>query len=791
MLTLSRLHQALFCGCALALLVIALPVLPAQAAELSPEHEKIAQIMIERFLDGETEGVRVVATPVRFDERHEDAFRWTQGDVDIPEGAAWFALADRTPGVLGFHPVTQVFFTDTLELLEVRHTVFYPRFYRDGTRLGLTTLLAYHARPRLTPIERAPVRSASRKSTGGGDFSYNNFYAVIIEGDVPSGSSYSEFWSDPVRMFRMLLEFGYRADHIHVLYGEGHDESNFECEHYREQMVDYRAYQQNVRDLFTWMRDGNAAEGIPQVTDQDFLFLFTFDHGGSNGGCSSTLCLMDGCMEDTEFASYFNQIAYKHRAIDMQQCNSGGFIGELKNAKTVISTASNCKESAYEADERDDCGGGVSVKYGEWNYWWFAAMQGHKPWPGNQPVDADVNDDGMVSFLEAHNYALDNDDRSEHPQWSDEGGIGDEMSLQTSWAGVQLKHSGHEIEDDEGNKDGVSDAGESIVMPVTLKNIGEVNATGVTATLKTGNKWIQVTDDFASFPDMASSGGSARSNPDHFAWNSDAATPDDTDVTFHLDWSSNGGSYTGTVSFHQSVVRVILTVQQSTVDDAAGGDGDGIADPGETIRLAVTLRNKGHAAAHTVEGVLSTNSPWASVTDANANFEDVPARASGRSLAPHFGLTIDAATPDKTWIDCTLDLKAADGYTFNLPLRFMVGTRGTVLLIEDGDAADAELLEKLVEGLGFAVERETAQQTDASAWLSYSLLLWCSGGNSDPLAESARRSELETFIRDGGRLLIEGGELGYDHRYHESFRKKVLHMASWSAHGGGDLRLSD
>lgn len=762
----------------------------AQSGPLAEPHERIRHLVVDQILGGRTDGIRVVAIPAEILPGDDIAFRWTMGEVVLPQGTAWFALADETPGIMGFHPVTHVFLDRALRVIETRRETFYPRVYIDGVRRGLTTLIEYRALPNPNPPKREPVGSLGKDGPSA-DFSYSEFYAVIIEGDVPAGASYSEFWSDPVQMFRLLLEFGYAEDNIHVLYGEGHDETTFACEYYREQMVDWAAYKQDVRNIFTWMKDGNAGEGVARVTADDFVFLFTFDHGSGNAACEAQLCLMDGCMPDTEFASYFNQIPYKHRAVDMQQCNSGGFIDNLQNATTVISTAANCSESAYEADEQDDCGGGVWVKYGEWNYWWMSAMRGHKPWPGEQPVDADTDNDGKVSFQEAHNYALANDNRSEHPQWSDLGGIGDELSLVTTWGGVHLAHLSHALDDASGgNGDGIADAGESHVMRVTLENLGEDDALGVSGTLVSESPYATVEDTSALFPDIARQGGVGESLADHFAWRTAAETPDATDVTLRLDWSANGGADVGSTRFFERIVRVILVTQQTAPDDVEGGDGDGTAEAGETLALAVTLRNKGHAEARQVTGRLSSCSAGATILNDQAEFENVPGPGSGRSLAPHYSISLAPDVPDRTWIECTLDVEAADGYAFELPVRFIVGSRGSVLLIDDGDTANADLLAEEISGLGFAVVRETAAETSAETWLGYSALVWAAGSNVDPVAAS-RRTELESFVTDGGRLLIEGGELGLEHRYNTSFRERVLHMASWVAHGGGGLTVAD
>ncbi len=769
--------------------LVALCVCVSSAASLDPVHQSMREQLVGTFLGGVEDGSRIVASPVPIEGGATFELLWSGGELIPPEGTVWIAVIDdRMPGALGFHPVRHVFLDGDLEVLEVRDANYYPRFYRNGERLGWKTLVKYSAKPgeldgKRELIEQGKGGRASR------DFSYNEFYAVIIEGDVPSGSSYSEFWSDNVWMFRLLLEFGYDEDHIHVLYGDGADEADFECEYYRENMTDFPAHQQYVRDLFTWMRDGNASQGIDRVTDQDFLFLFTFDHGGSSGGCDATLCLMDGCMPDTEFASYFNQIAYKHRAVDMQQCHSGGFIDNLENDTTVISTAANCTESAYEADEWDDCGGGVTVNYGEWNYWWMSAMQGHLPWPGFEPVDADTNDDGKVSFLEAHNYALANDDRTEHPQWSDPGNLGDDLSLQTTWDGAHLVHDSHTIEDPSGNDDGVVNPGETVTMPVTLFNNGTLPATGATGTLATSSTYVTIEDNQASYPEIAAGGGIGTSLPDHYRWTASADAPDHTEVAFTLDWQSDGGAYGGTTAFVDYIDRVELAVHQTSVFD--GAEGNGIADPGETIDLAVTLRNRGHAEARSVSGTLTTSSPYASITRDMAQWPAVPGLGVRRSLEPHFGLAIAADTPDKTWIDCTLALDAADGYQASLPLRFMVGSRGTVLLVADGDQEDADLLELIVGDLGFGVETQSAAETDPASWAGYTLLVWSAGGNPDPIDDESHRNALESHVADGQRLLLVGGDLAHHHRYDSGFSQNVLHVANWRSHDGGDLAVGD
>jgi hypothetical protein len=243
---------------------------------------------------------------------------------------------------------------------------------------------------------------------------------------------------------------------------------------------------------------------------------------------------MDGCMSDTEFASYFNQIDYQHRAVVMQQCNSGGFIDNLMNDTTVILTAANCYESAYEANEHEYCNG-HTMHHGEFNYWYMSAMRGHKPLPGAEPVDEDRNGDGKVSFWESFQYTLENDDAWEHPQYSDPGGLGDILSLQTL-SEPHISYVAHSVDDSGpyGNDDGHAQPGETITVPVTLVNAGGGTVPGVTATLHGGNpQHVRVTDNRADFPDL-SHGNPETSLPPHYQISLDPEMPCE-EVLFSLD----------------------------------------------------------------------------------------------------------------------------------------------------------------------------------------------------------------------------------------------------------------
>jgi hypothetical protein len=247
-------------------------------------------------------------------------------------------------------------------------------------------------------------------------------YAVLICGDVAE-SGFDEFWGDTVWMYKMLRAKGYSKENIYVCYGNGAD---YACPNPTYQMpgetvTDFAATPAWVDVVFNGLKNGDAARGIKKMKDNDSLFVWTFDHGGG-GPTNSYLCLMGGSMTDTHFASKLNAVAYDKRMIFMQQCRSGGFIDNLANSKTFISTACRGDQNAQEADTEKEYWGGKWYHHGEYNYYIIGAFDGK--YPNGTAVNADSNGNGKVSCIEAHNWDVTHENKAEVPQVNYSGTTG-------------------------------------------------------------------------------------------------------------------------------------------------------------------------------------------------------------------------------------------------------------------------------------------------------------------------------------------------------------------------------
>ena len=122
--------------------------------------------------------------------------------------------------------------------------------------------------------------------------------------------------------------------------------------------------------------------------------------------------------------------------------------------------------------------------------------------------------------------------------------------------GPWMVHSNHLCDDSAGNGDGIANPGETIIVPVTVENIGADDGTGLSATLGSGSAHCVVTDPAADFPD-AGAGAMVQSLPDHFAVSVGPTAPNGHSAVLTLDWAATGG-YTGSTVFTMPVCEPLV-----------------------------------------------------------------------------------------------------------------------------------------------------------------------------------------------------------------------------------------
>lgn len=255
---------------------------------------------------------------------------------------------------------------------------------------------------------------------------------------------------------------------------------------------------------------------------------------------------------------------------------------------------------------------------------------------------------------------------------------------------VVLDH--YELDDDavggsDGNGDGVVNAGETIEIVPTLRNVGSATATGVGAQLSSGSPHVAVIDANGEYGDIASLGTATCLGSHSFTVSSDA--PNGTVLQFELAITEGSREAeagravrrdiavmaqereTWSSSFSLAVAAPVLSYASHLADDPQySGNGNGCLEAGETILITVSLRNTGGAAATGVVATLSSSDPYVRINEAEQGVATIGAGATA-ALGGVFSVTLLPDCPEFHHVDFVLDVAADRGYAATTAFSIM------------------------------------------------------------------------------------------------------------------------
>ncbi|TFG12962.1 hypothetical protein EU537_07485 [Candidatus Thorarchaeota archaeon] len=250
----------------------------------------------------------------------------------------------------------------------------YPGVYTD----------AIHALPESIPFDQFDLTETK--------------YAVLYSGGINVEKAYYRYWNDIIYMYFILQMHGYQAENIYVIYKDGISEDGYTP-------VDHPATHTSLDTVF-----GDLAD---EMGSRDTLFFYTTNHGGSGG--ISVWGPMDntGALTHSQVGNWLDAITCRHMIIVMEQCVSGKFISYLSAENRVIMTACADNQNSYGADTE-----------GAWDEFVYHFMCGLVSFSFHDPqltINADYDNDGLISMKEAFVYAAVTDSRNETPWYNDNG----------------------------------------------------------------------------------------------------------------------------------------------------------------------------------------------------------------------------------------------------------------------------------------------------------------------------------------------------------------------------------
>ncbi|MDZ7860194.1 MAG: C1 family peptidase [Candidatus Krumholzibacteriota bacterium] len=208
-----------------------------------------------------------------------------------------------------------------------------------------------------------------------------------------------------------------------------------------------------------------------------------------------------------------------------------------------------------------------------------------------------------------------------------------------------------------------------------------------------------------------------------------------------------------------------LVFDQYSIGDSTG-DGDGRADPGESVELTVTLFSDILSEQRqNVQAGISTSGSVIDVIQSSSGYGTMnPGDYS--SGTPSYEITVSEFAQPGTHIPFVLNITADGGFTSSDTFEIAIGNP-PVLLVDDDDGSgiDSYIKESLDNNCYFYEVWEEVENgyITGSEMANYSSVIWMTGTAGD--IESSNRNAITSFLGSGGNLLITGQDVGWQLNY--------------------------
>jgi len=218
-----------------------------------------------------------------------------------------------------------------------------------------------------------------------------------------------------------------------------------------------------------------------------------------------------------------------------------------------------------------------------------------------------------------------------------------------------------------GNGNGLMDYGESILMSLTVINVGTQQANNVNVTLSTTDTYITFTDNYHSYGNIASGQSILATNA--FAFSVSDNLPDQHNAVINV--AATSGINTWNSNFTIVGNAPLLTLGTIVISDPAGNN-NGRLDPGETASIIFPVNNTGHSLSPFATANLSSISPYVNIISGTSFPGEI---AAGNTANAVFTISCDPSTPVGQTVDLTMNVIAGNygfNYTYNTPVGLVL-----------------------------------------------------------------------------------------------------------------------
>ena len=225
--------------------------------------------------------------------------------------------------------------------------------------------------------------------------------------------------------------------------------------------------------------------------------------------------------------------------------------------------------------------------------------------------------------------------------------------------------------------------GELTAMDIWLHNYGNQNANSVSVLLTSDNSKITMIDSIETITSIFAGDSVFIENAFSFDISENLLNGE---VVYLNSEISDDASHTWSDLISITGATPVISYFYHDVIDSLGGDGDGIAEPGETVNPHIIVKNSGLITADSVTAELSTDSPYIDIPIhfVPLSFGDILPSQFGQTFAE---ITILPDCPTQYFPQINIGIWTEDGYTFTDSFYVTIGETGFYDDMEDGQGS--------------------------------------------------------------------------------------------------------
>ncbi len=218
------------------------------------------------------------------------------------------------------------------------------------------------------------------------------------------------------------------------------------------------------------------------------------------------------------------------------------------------------------------------------------------------------------------------------------------------------------------------------------------------------------------------------------------------------------------------------------VDDSATGNDDGVADPGETVDLILTLRNTGLDATSVNATLSCSDTEFITITDNSSSYGDLAHNEGKENTGDPFSFSVDVSSVPH-FATFYFNITAGGGYSVVDSVSFIIN-RPHLLLVDDDGGDDIEkyftdAVDSWMSSLFDVYDCDALGGAPSGDELSnYPNVIWFTGEEDEPIVSDT--TLIKNYMDDGGKIFLAGQDID-DGIAESSFFADYLHASLVSA----------